>query len=72
MRSGEAEIQCTFAGPIEGQQLLPEEHELGDRRTGAAGTGQSGECRQQMENEDRQVAHQTILPRRQRTEMLMI
>ena len=60
------------SGPIEDRQLWPEAHGLGDHRTGAAGTGESGECRQQMENEDRQVAHETILRRRQRTEMLMI
>jgi hypothetical protein len=68
----EAEIRCTLPGPIQDQELLFEEHGFGDHRTGAAGTGKSGECRQQMENENGQIAHTTILPRGQNTEMLMI
>jgi hypothetical protein len=68
----EAEIRCTPPGPIEDQELMPEEHRFGDHRTGTAGTDQSGGCRQQMEKKDGQVAHATILSRRQSAEMLMI
>jgi hypothetical protein len=60
------------SGSVEDQQLLLEEHGFGDHRTGAAGTGKSGDCRQQMENENGQVAHSTILPRRQSAKMRMI
>ena len=68
----DAEIRCPLPGPIEDQQLLLEEHGFGVHRTGAAGTSKSGDCRQQMEDEDGQVAHATILLRRQRAEILMI
>jgi hypothetical protein len=69
---GEAEIRRPFPRPIENEQLLLEEHRFGDHRPGAAGTGEAGDCRQQMEDEDGEVAHATILPRRQRAEMLTI
>jgi len=68
----EAEIRSPFPGPIEDQQLLREEHGFGDHRTGAAATGKSSDCHQQMQNEDRQVAHSTILPRRQSAKMSAI
>ena len=64
----EAEIRCTFPGPIEDQQLLLEEHGFGHDGTRAAGTGESGDCRQQMQKEDGQVAHGTILARWHRPE----
>ena len=51
---------------------LLEEHRFGDYGTGAAGTGKSGDCRQQMENEDGQVAHAIILPRPNSATMFMI
>jgi hypothetical protein len=68
----DAEIRCPFWGPIEDQQLLLEEHGFGDHRTGTTRTGKSGNCRQQMQDEDGEVAHATILPRWQRAEVLMI
>jgi len=52
--------------------VLLEKHGFRDHRTGAAGTGEAGDCRQQMENEDGQVTHATILPRQHRAEFLMI
>jgi hypothetical protein len=58
-----AEIWRPFPRPIEDEQLLLEEHGFGDHGPGAAGTGQSGDCREQVENEDGQVTHATILPR---------
>jgi hypothetical protein len=61
-----------FPGSIEDQQLLLEEHGFGNHRTGATGTGKAGACRQQMENEGGQVAHATILPRRQSATMPVI
>jgi hypothetical protein len=61
----DAEIWCPFSRPIEDQQLLLEEHGFRNHRTGAPGTGKSGDCRQQMEDENGEVAHSTILPRRQ-------
>jgi hypothetical protein len=67
----EAEIRCPLPGPIEDQQLL-EEHGFGDHRTGAAGTGKSGDYREQVENEDGQVTHATILSRQHRAEIPMI
>jgi len=69
---GKAEIRRPFPRPIEDEQLLLEEHRFGNHRTGAARTSKAGDCRQQMEDEDGQVAHVTILPRRQRAEILMI
>jgi len=66
------EIWRPFPRPIEDEQLVLEEHGFGDHRTGAAGTDKSGDCREQVENEEGQVAHATILARRQRAEILMI
>jgi len=68
----EAEIRCPFESPIENQQLLLEEDGFGDPRTSAAGTSKTGDCRQQMEEDEGQVAHPTILPRPQRVVVLMI
>ena len=45
----------------EDQQLLLDEHRFGDHGTRAAGTGESGDCRQQMNEEDGQVAHGVIV-----------
>ena len=36
---------------------------FGDNGTGAARTGQSGDRRQQMQKQNRQIAHRTILTR---------
>ena len=40
-----------------------DEHGFGDHGTRAAGTGESGDRRQQMQKQDGQIAHRTILPR---------
>ena len=68
----QAEIRCPLPGPIEDQQLLLEEDGFGDHLTGAAGTGKSGDCREQVNNEDGQLAHCTILPRRHCAKMSVI
>ena len=47
----------TFPGPIEDQQLLLDEQGFGHHGTRAAGTGESGDGRQQVDEEDGQVAH---------------
>ena len=51
---GGAEVGTTFPGPIEDQQLLLDEHGFGRDSTHAAGTGESGDRRQQMEKQDGQ------------------
>ena len=56
----EAKIACTFSRTIEDQQLLLDEHRFGDDGT-RAGTSESGDCRQQMNEEDGQVAHGAIV-----------
>jgi hypothetical protein len=58
----QAEFGWTLPGPIEDQQLVLHEHGFGDNGTGAAGTGQSGDRRQQMQKKNGQVAHRKILP----------
>ena len=40
-----------------------DEHGFGDHGTRAARPGESGDCRQQMQNKDGQIAHGTILAR---------
>jgi hypothetical protein len=40
-----------------------DEDGFGDHGTGAAWTGKPGDCRQQMQKEDRQIAHSSILAR---------
>ena len=48
-----------------------DEHGFGHHGTRAAGTGESGDGRQQMQKQDGQIAHRTILPRsRHAQEML--
>jgi len=37
-----------FSPPIEDKQLVLDEHGFGHHGTGAAGTGESDDCRQQM------------------------
>ena len=48
---------------IEDQELVLDEHGFRDDGTGAAGTGKPGDRRQEMETQDGQVAHDTILAR---------
>jgi hypothetical protein len=50
------------SGPIEDQPLVRDEHRFGDDRPRAAGAGQSGDRRHQMEEQDGQVTHAPILP----------
>jgi hypothetical protein len=48
-----------------------DEHRFGHHGTGAAGTAEPGDCRQQMRKKDRKIAHHTILARsRHAQEML--
>src|SRR5712691_2006665 len=58
---GGAEVGRTFPGAIEDEQLLLDEHGFSRDSTHAAGTGESGDGRQQMEKQDAQIAHGTTL-----------
>ena len=49
-----------------------DEHGFGDHGTRAARPGESGDCRQQMQKQDDQIAHGTIMPPREIQEMLRI
>jgi hypothetical protein len=69
---GKTEIRRPFSRPIEDDQLLLEQHRFGDHRTGAAGTGKSGNCREQVENKDGEVAHAIILPISYRAEIPVV
>ena len=57
------EIGRSFSRAIKDQQLVLDQHGFGHHRAGAAGTGESGYGRQQMQKPDGQVAHRWILPR---------
>jgi hypothetical protein len=46
-----------FPRAIEDQQLLLDENGLGHHGSGAAGAGEPGDRRQQMEKQDGQIAH---------------
>jgi len=46
-----------FSRTIQDQELLLDEHGFGHDRTDAPGTGEPGDGRQQMENEDSEMAH---------------
>jgi hypothetical protein len=59
----QAETGGPFSGTIEDQQLVLDEYGFGNHRTRAAGTGQSGDRRQQMEQEHGEIAHRTIVSR---------
>jgi hypothetical protein len=59
----EAQIRRTPPGPIEDQQLVPEEYGFRNHGTRAAGTSQSGDRRQQMQKQDGEIAHRTIVSR---------
>jgi hypothetical protein len=56
-----AEIGRPFSGPIEDQQLLLDKDGFSHHATGAAGTGEPSHGRQQMQKQDGQIAHRTIL-----------
>jgi len=53
----QTEVGATFPGPIEDQQRLLDEQGLGHHRARAAGTGEPGDCRHEMEKQDGQIAH---------------
>ena len=48
-----------------------DEHGFGHHRAGAAGTGKSGNGRQQMQQQDGQIAHRRILPRSPRRQRML-
>ena len=54
---GGAEVGRTFPGAIEDQQLLLHEQGFGYDSTHAAGTGEPGDGRRQMQKQDGQIAH---------------
>ena len=60
---GKTEVGRTVSRPMEDQQLMRDEHRFGPYSTGAAGTGEPGNGRQQVQTQDDQVAHGQILPR---------
>jgi hypothetical protein len=57
----EAEVRGTALGAIENQQLLLDEYGLGHHGTRPARIGESGDSRQEVENQGSQVAHGTIV-----------
>ena len=57
----EAEVGGTSRGVIENRQLLLGEYGLGHYSTRLARTGEPGDGRQEVGNQDGQVAHGTIL-----------
>jgi hypothetical protein len=57
----ETEVGGTSPGAIENQQLLLDQYGLGHHGTRPARTGEPGESRQDVEKQDGQVAHGTIL-----------
>ena len=60
------------AGPRRPASSTPRTRTAGGISASSAHDGQAGDCRQQMRDEDGEVAHATILPTRQRAEILMI
>src|SRR5712691_10975604 len=59
----EAKTGGTPSGPIEDQQLVPEEYGFGNHGPRAARISQSGDRRQQMQKQDGEIAHRTIVSR---------
>jgi len=53
----ETKIGRPFSRPIEDQQLVFDEHGFGHHGTRAAGTGQSGDRRQQIHKKNGEIAH---------------
>ena len=53
----------SFSGPIEDEQLVLDEYGFRHHGTGAAGTREPRDCRQQTQKEDGQIAHRSILAR---------
>ena len=46
---------------VEDQQLVLDQHGFSHHGTGATGAGEPGDCHQQMQKEDDQIAHRAIL-----------
>jgi hypothetical protein len=68
---GGTETGGPFSGPIEDQQLVLHKNGFRHHGTRAAGTGQPGNRRQQMQKKDGPIAHRAILARsRHAREML--
>src|SRR6516225_6502307 len=57
----ETEVGGTSSGAIEHQQLLLDQDRLGHHATRPARTGEPGDSRQDVEKQDGQVAHGTIV-----------
>src|SRR5712692_3565635 len=57
----ETEVGGTSPGAIENEQLLLDEYGLGHHGTRPARTGEPGDGRQEVKNQDDQVAHSTIV-----------
>src|SRR5712692_6185325 len=57
----QTEVWGTSPGAIENQQLLLDEYGLGHYGTRPTRTGEPGDSRQEVDNEDSQVAHRTIV-----------
>ena len=57
------EIGRPLSRPIEDQQLVLDEQGLGHHGTRATGTDEPDDCRQQMQKQDGEIAHRTILAR---------
>jgi hypothetical protein len=57
------EIGGPFSGTIENQQVVLNEDGFGYHGTRAAGTGQAGDRRQQMQKKDGEIAHAPIVSR---------
>ena len=55
--------EANVSGTTQNQQLVLDEHGFGDHRTRATRPDESGNCRQQMQNKDGQIAHGAILAR---------
>ena len=50
-----------LSGAIEDQELLLDEHRLGNYRTNAAGTGDSSNGRDEMDEKDDEIPHLRML-----------
>jgi hypothetical protein len=58
---GWAQIRCPLPGAIEDQELLLDEHRLGDYRTNTAGTCESRKSSDQMKEKDDEIPHLRML-----------
>jgi len=56
------EIGRPLSRTIEDQQLVLDEHRFGHDGTSAARTGDPGDCRDQMQKKDGEIAYGAMLP----------